>query len=297
VPAVLRDEDASRPYLPSSPYVDEVAFKAGERFLPEDHLWGPRDFFKSTFYTSALCHFASEIGYHGCPEPGSLRKFLSSGKVWPMAANEEWLLHGTSPIPGVDVHDYRVDLMARQVRVLFGSVPESVEEFTVASQASQAEALKFFIEMFRLAKWRRTGIIWWNLIDGWPQMSDAVVDYYFTKKRAYEVIRRSQARVCVVAREPLDGLQGFAVANDTRDDLTVRFVVRDVDTKEVLLEGTALAAADSVTPLGRIAAPAEQRCLAIDWECSVGSGRNHYLAGSPPYSLPRYRSWMDKVGL
>ena len=31
IPDVLRDEDGSRPYLPSSPYVDEIAFPTGER--------------------------------------------------------------------------------------------------------------------------------------------------------------------------------------------------------------------------------------------------------------------------
>ena len=29
--------------------------------------------------------------------------------------------------------------------------------------------------------WRRTGIIWWNVIDGWPQISDAVMDWYGCK--------------------------------------------------------------------------------------------------------------------
>src|SRR5439155_26535148 len=142
IPGVLRDEDPSRAYLPSSPYADAVAFAAGEAYLPENHLWR-RDFYKDTFYTASLCHFASEIGYHGCPSPDTLRKFLSPDKVWPFSDNEEWLLHSTSPIPGVDIHDYRVDLMARQVRTLFGSVPESLDDFAFASQSSQAEALKF----------------------------------------------------------------------------------------------------------------------------------------------------------
>ena len=67
IPEVLRLEDPSRPYLPSSPYIDDVGFLAGERFLPEDHLWGPRVDFKGDYYSGALCHFASEIGYLGAP--------------------------------------------------------------------------------------------------------------------------------------------------------------------------------------------------------------------------------------
>ena len=240
----------------------------------------------------------SEIGFLGCPEPNSLRKFLSPDKLWPFEGNDEWRTHSTSAIPEVHLADYRVGLMARHAQSLFGALPETLEEFAFASQSAQAEALKFFIEMFRLGKWRRTGILWWNLIDGWPQLSDAVVDYYFTRKRAYEAVKRSQALVCVIAHEPEQGWQEFAVANDTRADVSVEFVVRDVDTDEVLLEGTAKSAADAVTPLGRIGvAPDTQRCLSINWQSVLGPGRNHYVGGSPPFSLERYRSWMTKLGL
>ncbi len=187
VPETLRLWDLTRPYLPSSPYIDDTAYRlgacsldgAGKSLLPEDHLWGPRDYFKSRFYAGSSAHFASEMGYHGCPSPVSLRKFLSPDRVWPCQDNEEWIVHAASPEPGPDAPwAYRIDLMARQVRELFGFIPEDLDTFAYASQVSQAEAFKFFIEMFRSAKWRRTGIIWWNLLDGWPQISDAVVYLY-----------------------------------------------------------------------------------------------------------------------
>ncbi|MBM3494205.1 MAG: glycoside hydrolase family 2, partial [Armatimonadetes bacterium] len=157
LPEVVRCEDPRRPYLPSSPYIAPDAMAKGLQYLPEDHLWGPRDYYKGPYYTSSLCHFASEIGYHGCPSPESVRRFITPGKEWPYTDNDEWLLHSTSPIPGVDLFDYRVELMAKQVRVLFGAVPDGLEDFAYASQCSQAEAMKFFVEMFRSQKWRRTG--------------------------------------------------------------------------------------------------------------------------------------------
>ena len=42
---VTSAHDYTRPYLPSSPYIGESAYRTG---LPtsEDHLWGPRDYFK-----------------------------------------------------------------------------------------------------------------------------------------------------------------------------------------------------------------------------------------------------------
>ncbi len=100
IPGVLREEDPSRPYLPSSPYVDDVAFASGRRLLPEDHLWGPRDDYKGAFYTESVCHFVSEIGFQGCPGVESLERYLTPGERWPFGGSEEWRLHSTAPLPG-----------------------------------------------------------------------------------------------------------------------------------------------------------------------------------------------------
>lgn len=298
IPQVLRDEDATRPYLPSSPFIDPVAFQAGEAFLPENHLWGPRDYYKSPYYTGSLCHFASEIGYHGCPDPESLREFLSADKVWHYADNEEWLLHSTSPIPGAGLYDYRVELMAKQIRELFGTIPENLEDFAFASQISQAEAKKFFIEMFRTAKWRRTGIIWWNLMDGWPQFSDAVVDYYFRKKQAYHFIRRAQQPLSITLREPANWSQEIVVCNDTREDIPITYRIIDVATDEIVAEGTGTTYRDSVTVLANIPySTSYKRLYKITWQTALGDGKNHYLAGNPPFSLEEYRLLLAKANL
>lgn len=304
LPEVLRAEDPGRDYLPSSPYIDEAAFQAGETFLPENHLWGPRDNFKSDYYRNALCHFASEIGYHGCPSPDSIRRFISPEKLWP-PGNDEWLLHSTSPVPGVNLYDYRVELMRKQVRELFGTVPENLEDFAFVSQCVQAEAKKFFIEMFRSAKWRRTGIVWWNLIDGWPQFSDAVVDYYFTKKLAFDFIQRAQQPLCLMLREPANWQQQLVACNDTRHTIEIEYTVRDVGSEKPLCEGHATAKADAVTILDALPfSTSEKRFYLIEWRAvndnsaneSTHKGKNHYLAGLPPFDLENYRSWLRATG-
>lgn len=298
LPSVLLDEDPTREYLPSSPYIDAVAFAGGASAMSEDHLWGPRDYFKSDFYTKSICHFASEIGYHGCPSPESIRKFISPEKLWPYENNEEWLLHCTSPVPELHLYDFRVELMAKQIRALFGVVPDNLEDYAFASQAMQAEAKKFFIEFFRSSKWRRTGIIWWNLMDGWPQFSDAVVDYYFAKKLAYHFIKRAQAPLCLVLREPADGDQALVACNDTREDIELSYSVRDIQTREIVSDGCRATAADSVTELASIAFEAgQQRLYVIEWQSSSGEGRSHYLAGTPPFDMNTYRNWLRESSL
>ncbi len=298
IPQVLGEEDASRPYLPSSPYVGPEAFRHPESPLAEDHLWGPRDYFKGNFYVKSVCHFASEIGYHGCPSPESLARFISPERLWPYSGNPEWLLHCTSPVPGVDLYDYRVELMAKQVRALFGEAPDNLRDYAFASQCCQAEAKKFFIELFRGHKWRRTGILWWNLVDGWPQLSDAVVDYYFTKKLAFHFIRTAQQPLVILLREPRDGRQEVVACNDTRGDLTVAYTIRDADSGKTVAEGGVAAHADSADVVGEIPyVESAQRFYVIRWESSQGSGVSHYLAGRPPFSLSQYRKWLEGAGL
>jgi len=297
LPGVLREEDPSRPYLPSSPYVDDVAFASGRRLLPEDHLWGPRDDYKGAFYTQSVCHFVSEIGFQGCPDVESLERYLTLGERWPFEDSEEWRLHSTAPLPGVAHHDYRVALMATQVRNVFGEVPDDLATFVEASQAVQAEALKFFIDFFRAGKWRRTGIIWWNLVDGWPQVSDAVVDYYFVKKPAYDAVKLAQAPLSLVVREAVDGVHDVVAVNDTREDVELTFAVYDIDHPDRALRGAAVAGADAVTRLGDLERRArEQRFYVLEWQSRAGSGRGHYLAGPPPFSLSRYRDWRRRAG-
>ena len=93
--------------------------------LPEDHLWGPRDYYKSDFYKNSKAHFVSETGYHGCPSLESIKKFITPEKVWPYKDNSEWILHSSDQ----QGRDTRVMLMEKQVRQLFGEVSSDPETY------------------------------------------------------------------------------------------------------------------------------------------------------------------------
>ena len=297
LPEVIRIHDGSRPYIGSSPFVDEIAAGHDDAFHTEYHLWGPRDYYKSLFYINSLCHFVSEIGYHGCPSVESVKKFISPEKLWPCIDNDEWILHCTSPVPEAHTYDYRVKLMSDQINETFTEAPDNLRDFSFASQVVQGEAKKFFIELFRSYKWRRTGILWWNLIDGWPQFSDAVVDYYFEKKLAYYYIKNSQQHVCVMLREPSDWVQQIVVSNDTPVDADIKVMIRDLDSNEIVFESDVTAVADSTIEIGNIRfLRSKQRFFVIEWT-GRHTGKNHYMAGLPPFDLEIYRNWLKKSGL
>ena len=295
LPHVVALNDVGKPYLPSSPYISEAVFLAGPKNIcSEDHLWGPRDYFKSDYYKDSNAHFISEIGYHGCPSLESIKKFITPEHVWPYHDNPEWILHSS------DQHGdpARVMLMEKQVRQLFGEVPTDPETYILASQISQAEAKKFFIEHTRARRPKKTGIIWWNLLDGWPQMSDAVVDYYFTKKLAYRYIKRSQAPFTIIADEIANWKLNICACNDTLNELSGHCTVIDAATEEVLLDKQFAAAANATTCVSSLPVYySDHKLLIIKWDINGTSGFNHYLCGYPPISLGVYKELMEKYDL
>ncbi|MBO5105842.1 MAG: beta galactosidase jelly roll domain-containing protein, partial [Clostridia bacterium] len=250
LPRVVERLDPARPYIPSSPYISPEAFQKGGNHeaadvFPEDHLWGSRDYFKSRFYTESKAYFVSEMGYHGCPAKESIEKFITPKYVWPYFENPEWTIHSSDQ----DGNDKRVILMHNQVIQLFGEVPDNIDDFVLASQISQAEAKKFFIERVRLKMERMGGIIWWNLVDGWPQMSDAVVDYYYNKKLAYDFIKRS-SRPFIIALDETDRWGNDLICcNSTLSEISGKCKVYDIDSGEILFEDDFIASPNSNTIL------------------------------------------------
>ncbi len=294
LPAVVRRLDPYRPYLPSSPYRSPELYRRGNRMelQPEQHLWGPRDDFKGPFYTQSRAHFVSEIGYHGCPDRRSLEQFLDAGSLWPWQDNEQWLTHAARPHPNFTDWNYRIPLMAKQTAVLFGQVPDNLDDFVLASQITQAEAKKFFIEWWRQGKGWHTGMLWWNLRDGWPIISDAIVDYYGRKKLAYSHIQRAQTDVCAIVCEPREGRHDIVVVNDTRQPTEGRITVHDADSGATLFEGDYTVEANGKTVAGSLGASDKPAFWLVDYTVGKQRQRNHYLAGPRPFTLSDYRRWL-----
>jgi beta-mannosidase len=316
LPGVLHRLDPYRAFVPSSPYTPPSVFQTTDpwRATPEQHLWGIRNYFKSPFYQSHSAHFIGEIGYHGCPNVDSIRKFISPEQVWPgplgWQNNPEWHTHDVyhwNPLPsGVDGPQRdRIQLMADQVKELFGAVPTTLEDFVLASQISQAEAKKFFIESTRARKWATSGLLWWNVIDGWPQFSDAVVDYYYGKKLAYHYIWRAQRPLLLMIGEAGSGLFLPLIAcNDTREDVhghySVRVIASSAQASREVLSGEFHLPPNQTWQLGRLRTFAsDQQLYLIEWQVEsgrlAGSYGNHYVSGRPPFGLEQYKGWLAQI--
>jgi len=295
LPSVCKQLDPYRPYLPSSPYLSDIVVRSkGKLSPPEQHLWGPRDYYKSRFYTENNAEFISEIGYHGCPNLESLKRFIPEEylSTWD---NDYWRAHSVEHWRTRRRSYNRNELMANQIKELFGFIPEKIEDFILASQISQAEAKKFFIERARFSDniW---GIIWWNVMDCWPQISDAIVDYYFSKKLAYSYIKRVQEPFFIMISEPEGWYVKVVGINDTLSRKEGTFIISDADGGEKVIDGNFSIEPLSKKVLGMIrVSRGEQKLFIINWQLDGKSYKNHYLLGNPPFSLERYTDWMGKI--
>lgn len=280
----VRDHDFRRSYLPSSPYVS-MRSAHGTWNPPEKHMWGERDYYKNDFYRHQRPRFISEIGYHGCPSAESAKRFIPEGER-NGRSGESWILHSSDCFGRRD----RIFLMEKQVAYLFGKIPADLAEFAESSQYTQAEAYKFFIENMRTDPEKR-GIIWWNLLDGWPQFSDSVVDYYFVKKEAFAVIKRSQQPFLLAVRENENGRAVVSACNQTCRSLRAEYEIVDADTRMVLCGGKAEIGAGEVVTLTMLDhIYFQKKMLLLFWKGDA-CGFNHFITGAPPYQMEDFRRW------
>lgn len=304
IPDVLFEYDLTRPYLPSSPYFSPDVV-VGRAKPSEDHLWGERAYYKVPYYTNSPAWFASEMGYHGCPNLDSLKRMMTKDGLYPWSKitgedpktdfhwNDEWQLKACNPGFGAGqmIHAKRNSLMTNQTKIMFGAVARDLETFVAQSQFVQAEAMKTFCELFRSRKFTRfNGLIWWNVRDGWPIISDAVVDWYGGRKPAYYAIRNSQRNqiVCITDDHSL-----WAV-NDARKEVGGSVSVTDVASGRTILTQDFAIPANGKVRLATV--PFEgQGVLRMEAVLDGRPFRNHFLYGEPPFDWLQVKEWMKAI--
>ncbi len=302
LPRVLLEFDPLRPYLPSSPFISQKYFDNPKNVIPsESHLWNSDGYYKIPFFSNTPAIFCSEIGYHGCPNLGSLKRMMTSGCVEPFiddkgTMNKEWIAKSVNTYKNVQnkVLCARPHKFSKNSQVLFGEVfYDDLDKYILASQSVQAEALKYFIELFRSQKFDKTGIIWWNLRDGWPVLSDAVVDFYNSKKLAYDFIKRVQTDELLLVNDDLD----LIAVNDTLSEKSAEVIVTDMDTGKTLYKGSLKIPANGKKLITVLKPDPEKGMLKIEYSINGGEKRlNHFLYGKPPFDFKKYKNWLQKLG-
>lgn len=212
--------------------------------------------------------------------------------------NDEWVTKSVRRFPEWGKTFDRNNLMINQVRLLFGEVPSKLDDFIFASQSVQAEAMKYFIEMWRGKKFEdKTGIIWWNLRDGWPVISDAIVDYYNSKKMAYYFIKNVQQDVCVLINDAEGGNYPLIGTNDTRNVQSGNVTVTDASSGRKIYESTFRIPANQKVRIASLPEESGQGIYLIQYQIGNQKFMNHYLYGKAPFNLKEYKRLLQKIGL
>lgn len=291
LPKICAEHDPYRVLIKSSP---EIPDGFGMFNVPEQHLWGPRAWYKDKFYTENSAKFISEFGFHGCPAVSGLKKYIPSEYLWPLD-NFVWSTHSTEH-RRLSQGNGRNTMMRNHVKLFVGEVPEDIEEFALISQIYQAEALKFMSEHCRTVD-GFSGLLWWNMTDCWPQISDSVVDYYFNKKIAFYYMKRCQRpRLCFIS-----SFEGWKypvyASNHTHEPVKMKISVTDMSVDRVVFEAEVFVGADETKRVGSINNEiiSEQKLFVIKYEIDGEIFSNHFITGFPAYKKQDIKEWFEII--
>jgi beta-mannosidase len=217
IPVILKREDGSRPYWPSSPYSPDHQFP-NEPTVGDQHPWsvslgehGP-DFWA---YRTFVDRFPNEGGVLGATSPATLRQCLGDELKFRSVA---WEHHDNAanfwrPEEGITY---------RAVKFWLDRDPENMdlEQYCFASALLQAEGLSEYISNYRRRMFTSSSAIFWMYNDSWPATHGwTIVDYYLRRKLAYHPVRRAFQPITVVLAEEGDQVTVWGV-NDTPEDWT-----------------------------------------------------------------------------
>ena len=304
LPEIVMLHDTARSYLPSSPYISRelITQKPGEgKTMPEVHfyIWG--EFYKDGAKDKRKAKFASEFGSICMPSPESAKKYISPENLFTGCdGNDEWVVHSSAGVWRKGNKSFRTRVPFQYAESLFEGEINDYTSLAIKSQIAACESDKFFFEYFRSQKWDKTGMLWWNLMDGWPQMSDAVVDYYFDKKLPFYGLKASMQNVCLMMRDAFGGESHPLVAvNDTLQEVTIAYKATDVRNGNVLATGSVTIPANSNADLTSIPTSEDTRFILLEWSGDC-EGKNHYFdfdKGKRKLELCEYMEYLEKTGL
>jgi len=214
--------DTTRPYWPSSPH---GRGKANDPYQGDTHNYHHGDFYKGDFYSKDESRFVSEIGHLSIPKLSTLRSFLPSGSIWP-PESRYWSYH-TGMVRYAD--PARLILLMKAVAACGFEYPQNVKDAIRITQLIQAVACQYWIEHYRQRKFLCSGILIWNMSDAWPQISDAITDYFLNPKIAYFYIKRAYTPVLISFKEKESKDVELWLINDTLRSIQGKVQLKHLD--------------------------------------------------------------------
>lgn len=201
---VVREEDPSRPYWPSSPSNGiQVWGDPNDQTRGDTHYWdvwhGGKPFSE---YLKVCPRFSSEFGFQSFPSVESLRRVLDEGDfnvTHPMMEYRQRSGNGNVRIIEHISHWFRM--------------PEGFESFVYVSQTLQALSIKTAVEHWRRLKPLCMGTLYWQINDIWEGPSWSSLEYDGRWKMLHYFAARFFAPVLASAYEA-DGRVAIWITSD-----------------------------------------------------------------------------------
>jgi len=188
-PVIMRQEDPSRPYWPSSPYSPDHQ-PPNSPIVGDQHPWHVsigvnRENFWA--YRQDVSRFPNEGGALGVSSPATLRQFLPEGERYYLSPS--WEYHDNT----INWH-YQMAEIERWLDTWLGLQADalSMEDLAFYSGLLQSEALLEYINNYRRRMFSTASAIFWMYNDSWPTTTSwTIIDYYFRRKLSYHPVRRA----------------------------------------------------------------------------------------------------------
>jgi beta-mannosidase len=191
-------------------------------------------------------------------------------------------------------YSFRISQDLDPITDLFGEMPKTIEDITLYAQIAGAEANKYFLERMRIRKDKKRGIMLWNMAEGWPELCEAFVDYYYRLKLAYYYVKQSQQPLCMMMDETEEGVL-LGLVNDTPNEETVRYKVTNALTGEILYAGESTVAANGLVNV-LYDDRKERTFYNIEWETLNGKGQNHFISQIQGVNVSDYIKALQNCG-
>ena len=213
---VVKTNDKSRPYWPSSP--KNGWGRAASLTEGDVHYWGvwwgelPYE-----IYREKVGRFNSEFGYQSYPSMTTLKMI------------DENLDFDNPVIQAHQKHARGEKLIMDHVVKYYGE-PTGFEDYVYLSQLSQAYGMDIAISAQRSSRPRSMGSLYWQLNDAWTSISWSSIDYYGNKKALHYKLSEIYAPILLGMDETENGLYNLWISNDLQRDINgrVRILVEDM---------------------------------------------------------------------
>ncbi len=266
LPAKVKELDADRFYIHSSPYLANWG-RPESWGIGDSHNWGVW-YGKKTFESldTDLPRFMSEFGFQSFPEMKTIATFASPEDY--QIESEVMNAHQKSSIGNDLIRTY----MERDY-----IVPEKFEDFVYVGLVLQGHGMRHGLEAHRRNRPYCMGTLYWQLNDSWPVVSWSGIDYYGNWKTLHYQAKRAFAPVHINPLLEGDNLCVYLLSDhlDTQEKLTLEMKLTNFAGKKagktVVLPSLSLPANTSQcvyrTPLTTLFFPAK-RPLADDLRSS-----------------------------